>query len=40
MDNKQTVAGLNLKISEAQRQLQGLNMSVDKLAHTSKGVER
>lgn len=40
MDNKQTQAGLNLKITEAQRLSQELNISVDKLAQTNKGVER
>lgn len=40
MDYKQTQAALNLKIGEAQRLSQELNISVDKLAHTNKGVER
>jgi DNA repair protein RAD50 len=37
---KQSQSSLNLRISEAQRLSQELNMSVDKLAHTNKGVER
>lgn len=40
MDYKQTQTGLNVKINEAQRLSQELNMSVDKLGHTNKGVER
>lgn len=39
-EHRQAQSELASKISEAQRLSQDLNMSVDKLAQTNKGVER
>jgi DNA repair protein RAD50 len=40
VEHQQMQSELNTKITDAQRLSQELNMSVDKLGHTNKAVER